>query len=177
MGRLYAERIWRDGDHAPLAGDRAAEAEPEIAFHLARPLAAGGDPLASLGAAHAAAEIVRPSHPDPFRLGPGFIVADNAAGLGALIGPAIPLADLAAPEAITVALATGGGMATSGQADAVLGNPLAALVWLAGKVGGLPAGAWVLSGSMAPAIALEPAAGGGVLRLDAGRYGTATLRF
>ncbi len=177
MGRLYAERIWRDGDHASLAGDRPAEAEPEIAFHLARPLSAGGDPLASIGAAHAAAEIVRPSHPDPFRLGTGFIVADNAAGLGALIGPPIPLAVLAAPDQIVVSLATDGGKATMGQADAVLGNPLAALAWLAGKLGGIPAGSWVLSGSMAPAIPLEPVQGGGALVLDAGRYGTATLRF
>ncbi|MFL0670235.1 MAG: 2-keto-4-pentenoate hydratase [Erythrobacter sp.] len=177
MGRLYAERIWHHGDRAVLAGDRPAEAEPEIAFHLARPLAAGGDPLASIGAAHAAAEIVRPSHPDPFRLGTGFIVADNAAGLGALIGPPIPLAELATPERIAVSLAVDAGKSTTGQADAVLGNPLAALAWLAGKLGSIPAGAWVLSGSMAPAIPLQPAQGGGVLVLDAGHHGTATLRF
>lgn len=177
MGRIFAERIWHDGDLASLSGETPAEAEPEIAFHLARPLAAGGDPLASIGAVHAAAEIVRPSHPDPFRLGTGFIVADNAAGLGALIGPPIALADLAAPERIAVSLAVEGGKSTAGQADAVLGNPLAALVWLAGKLGSIPAGAWVLSGSMAPAIPLEPVQGGGTLALDAGRYGTATLRF
>lgn len=177
MGRLYAERIWHDSDHVPLTGDRPAEAEPEIAFRLARPLAAGGDPLASVGAAHAAAEIVRPSHPDPFRLGTGFIVADNAAGLGALIGPPIPLADLAAPERIAVALTIAGGGTTSGRADAVLGNPLTALAWLAGKLGTIPAGAWVLSGGMAPAVPLEPGAGGGVLLLDAGPYGNAALNF
>lgn len=177
MGQLYAERIWRDGETADLSGERPAEAEPEIAFRLARPLAAGGDPPASIGAVHAAAEIVRPSHPDPFRLGVGFILADNAAGLGALIGPEIPLAALTAPETIGVALSVPGGAATEGRADAVLGNPLAALAWLAQALGQVPAGAWVLSGAMGPAIPLEPASGGGRLILDAGNHGTATLRY
>ena len=177
MGRLHAERIWHDGALADLAGERSAEAEPEVAFLLARPLAAGDDPLASIGAVHAAAEIVRPSHSDPFRLGVGFIVADNAAGLGALIGPAIPLERLADPASITVTLAVEGGVATEGRADAVLGNPLAALDWLAARLGTVPAGSWVLSGAMGPAVPLVSEAGGGVLRLDAAPFGTATLRF
>lgn len=177
MGRLYAERIWHDGDRADLSGERPAEAEPEIAFHLAQSLAAGDDPLAAIGAVHAATEIVRPSHPDPFRLGAGFIVADNAAGLGALIGPVIPPEALAAPERIALSLAVEGGAATEGRADAVLGNPLAALAWLAQRLGGIPAGAWVLSGAMARAIPLERGPDGGQMTLDAGPYGTATLRF
>jgi 2-keto-4-pentenoate hydratase len=178
IGRLFAERIWHDGDAADLSGDRPAEAEPEIAFRFARPLAAGGDPLASIGAVHAAAEIVRPSHPDPFRLGAGFIVADNAAGLGALIGPEIPVEVLGAPEKVAVVLSVPGGAVSEGRADAVLGNPLNALAWLAQTLGEVPAGAWVLSGGMAPAISLEPGAGGERrLLLDAGPYGTVTLRF
>lgn len=177
MGQLYAERIWHDGDIADLSGECPVEAEPEIAFRLATPLVAGADPLASIGAVHAAAEIVRPSHPDPFRLGVGFIVADNGAGLGALIGPELPLAMLAAPEAIGVALSGPGGAATEGRADAVLGNPLAALVWLAQTLGEVPAGSWVLSGAMGPAIPLVPGEGGGRLILDAGPYGSAVLRF
>ncbi len=177
-GRVYAERIWRNGDTADLSGERAAEAEPEIAFRLARPLVAGGDPLACIGAVHAAAEIVRPSHPDPFRLGAGFIVADNAAGLGALIGPEIPLAALAAPDQVAVGISVPGGAATEGRADAVLGNPLAALAWLAQTLGEVPAGAWVLSGAMGPAISLASGATGErQLLLDAGPHGTATLRF
>jgi 2-keto-4-pentenoate hydratase len=172
MGRLYAERIWRDGDMADLSGERPAEAEPEVAFRLERALVAGEDPLAAVGEAYAAAEIVRPSHPDPFRLGAGFIVADNAAGLGALIGPPIPLDALAAPGEIAVSL-TCGEASTSGHADAVLGNPLAALAWLAGKLGVVPAGSWVLSGAMARAIPLA----GDRLVLGAADHGSAILRF
>jgi 2-keto-4-pentenoate hydratase len=175
MGRLFSQRIWYDGDRADLAGDRPAEAEPEIAFLLARPLEAGGDPLASIGEARAAAEIVRPSHDEPFRLGAGFIVADNAAGLGALIGPAIPLDRLSAPESLSVTLAVKGGASCTGSAEAVLGNPLEALRWLAGRLGRIPAGSWVLSGAMARAIQLTGSAGEGELTLDAGEFGRAGL--
>lgn len=177
MGRLFAERMWHDDDMADLGGDRPAEAEPEIAFLLARALFAGADPLDAIGEARAAAEIVRPSHDEPFRLGAGFIVADNAAGLGALIGPPIPLDRLAEPEGIEVALAVAGGARCAGTADAVLGNPIAALSWLATKVGEIPAGSWVLSGAMARAIPLEGDPGEGRLLLDAGAFGTACLLY
>jgi 2-keto-4-pentenoate hydratase len=177
MGRLYAERIWHDGDTADLAGDRPAEAEPEIAFLLGRSLKAGEAVSGAIAEARAAAEIVRPSHPEPFRLGPGFIVADNAAGLGALIGPPIPLAHLATPHAIRVSLADAGGGRCEGSADAVLGDPLAALAWLARRLGEIPAGAWVLSGAMARAIVLDGRLGEGHLQLDAGEFGTASLRY
>ncbi len=176
-GRLFAERLWIDGDLAPLGGDRPAEAEPEIAFRLARDLVAGEPPLAAVGEMRAAAEIVRPSHPQAFELGAGFIVADNAAGLGALLGPVLPLALLDDPRALRVSLAVEGGAATEGTADAVLGNPLAALAWLAEAIGCLPGGSWVLSGSMARAVPLIGPPGAGLLRLDAGPHGQTVLRF
>ncbi|MEQ5787188.1 hypothetical protein J3454_04710 [Erythrobacter sp. NFXS35] len=177
IGRLYAERIWHDGAIADLSGERPAEAEPEIAFRLGESLAAGDDPRGAIAEVRAAAEIVRPSHSDPFRLGVGFIVADNAAGLGALIGPAIPVERLFEPEKLVVSLTVNGGKTCEGRADAVLGNPLEALAWLARRVGVIPGGSWVLSGGMAPAIPLERSGGEGRLLLDAGPYGAAGLRF
>jgi len=177
VGRLFAERIWHDGDLADLSGDRCAEAEPEVAFLLGRTLAGGEPALGSIAEMRAAAEIVRPSHDDAFRLGAGFIVADNAAGLGALIGPAIPLDLLETPGDIRIALSDEGGETCEGTADAVLGNPLEALAWLAGHLGEIPAGSWVLSGAMARAIPLAAKGGQGLLELDAGPFGTAVLRY
>lgn len=177
MGRLFSQRIWHDGERADLSGDRPAEAEPEIAFLLAHPLEAGDDPLAAIGEARAAAEIVRPSHDEPFRLGAGFIVADNAAGLGALIGPPIPLGRLSEPETIAVTIEVRGGGRCTGSADAVLGNPLEALRWLAARLGRIPAGSWVLSGAMARAIPLDSPTGEGELTLDAGEFGKASLAY
>ena len=60
----------------------------------------------------------------------------------------------------------------TGRADAVLGDPLRALSWLAGALGEVPAGAWVLTGAMARAIRVPP---GGSLRLDADEFGAAVL--
>lgn len=171
-GRLFAERVWRNGGRADLAGDRPAEAEPEVALVMARDLVAGGDPRAAIGAVHAAAEIVRPSHGAPFRLGVGFIVADNAAGLGVLLGPALPMAVLDAPEQLSIGLRGTDGAETRGTADAVMGNPLEALAWLARVLGVVPAGSLVMTGAMARAV---PIAGNGLLVLEAGAHGTATL--
>lgn len=176
-GRLFHERIWFDGDVADLSGEYPAEAEPEIAFRLAHALEAGSDPLGAIGEAHAAAEIVRPSHPRALQLGAGFIVADNAAGLGALIGPSIPLDLLAAPHRLSVTARVEGGADSTGTADAVLGNPLQALAWLATALGTIPAGSWVLTGAMARAVPLVRGDAGGRLQLDAGPWGQASLRY
>jgi 2-keto-4-pentenoate hydratase len=173
-GRLFAERIWRDGDHAVLPGDRLPEAEPEVALLLAHDLPAGADPVPMIGAVRLAAEIVRPSHPRPFEQGVGFIVADNAAGLGALLGPEVPVGALSEPATLQVRLLLDDVPMTEGSADAVLGNPLQALLWLAAAVGGLPAGTWVLTGAMARAVAV-PA--GARLTVDGGRFGMASASF
>ncbi|MFN7176032.1 MAG: hypothetical protein ACK4MX_04000, partial [Thermaurantiacus sp.] len=110
-GRLFAERIWRDGDRVVLPGDRLPEAEPEIAVLLARDLPPGADPRPAIGEVRAAAEIVRPSHARPFDLGAGFIVADNAAGLGAFLGPEVPPSALDAPGSLRVELWIHGALA------------------------------------------------------------------
>ncbi|MEE4155268.1 MAG: hypothetical protein V2I27_14010 [Erythrobacter sp.] len=177
IGRVYAERLWRDGDRADLSGDRVAEAEPEIAFRLERPLASGAPVLGAIGEVRAAAEIVRPSHANAFALGAGFIVADNAAGVGALIGPSLPIELLQTPETLCVSLKNERGDTCEGSADEVLGNPLEALAWLAQHLGEIPAGSWVLSGAMARAIPLSAQPGMGQLVLDAGEFGTARLGY
>ncbi len=173
-GRLFAERIWSDGAAIAVPGVRPPEAEPEVAIRLALPLAPGADPRPAIGAVRLAAEIVRATHADPFALGPGFIVADNAAGLGALLGPPLPPAALDQPAAIVATLSVDGGPATRGSADAVLGSPLAALGWLAATLGGLAAGQWVLTGAMARAIPVPP---GATLRLDGGALGATSASF
>jgi 2-keto-4-pentenoate hydratase len=172
FGRLFAGRVWHDGERCGAPGERDLEAEPEVALRLGRPLAPGDDPLGAVAQAWLAAEIVRPSHPRPFDHGAGFIVADNAAGVGALLGPELPLEALDEPATIEARLSVEDGTETSGNAEAVLGNPLHALAWLAAEAGGLPAGALVLTGAMARAI---PVPRGCILRLDGGRWGSARL--
>jgi len=159
-GRLYFERIWREGD-VTIAGDRAVEAEPEIVLRVG----AGGAP----DAAWFGIELNRSSFADPFAHGAGAIVADNAASVGLLIGRPLPLAALDDPGALVAMLDADGTEVTRGAADAVLGNPRTALAWLAGVVDLRP-GDFVATGAMARSAIV---ARGTVLTLDGGRYGSA----
>lgn len=171
-GRLYHERMFADGGVIDLGDDLMAE--PEILLVLGRDLGPGEDPLPAVARAAFAAEIVRPTRADAFEQGPGFIVADNAAGLGVLVGPVLPLAALGDPAAIHALLAVVGGDRSQGSADAVLGDPLRALAWLARATGGLPAGSAVMTGAMARAVAVPR---GATLTLDCGAFGRASARF
>lgn len=166
-GRLFA--LWQDGATIDLSGDRPVEVEPEILFVLGPDL----QPVA----AHFGVEFNRPSLADPFAQGAGAIVADNAASLGVLVGPSLPLADLDAPEALLARLEIDGVRMAEGSADAVLGNPLRALdalrIALADDPRGLCAGDIVASGAMCRSVLIGR---GQALRLDTGRWGAAAVR-
>jgi len=127
-GRLYG--CWHDGAVVITPGDRPVEVEPEIIVRL-------GDGLEPV-AAWVGVEFNRPSFADPFALGVGAIVADNAASLGVLIGPSLPLAALEAPERLTARLRVDGAVVGEGRADAVLGDPRRALDWLERALAGTP---------------------------------------
>lgn len=159
-GRLFAERIFADG--AEIVAPAPVEAEPEVMLALGRDLPPDADPRPAVARAALTAELVRPTRPDPFEQGVGFIVADNAAAWGVLAGPDLPLEALGDPAGIR-AMLTAGDARTEGAADAVLGDPLRALAWLARHLGGLRAGDVVMTGAMARAI---PVPAGATLTLD-----------
>ena len=171
FGRVFAGGVHRA--HAePLAfpGARAVEAEPEIVIEVGE----GGTPRA----AWFGVEIVRPSLTDAQTRGAGFIVADNAAHVALVLGPAIPLADLADPAALAVRLNVAGASAGGGSADAVLGDPRRALAWLAGALRrdprGLCAGDLIATGAMARSVVCPP---GTRLAVDCGRWGAFAVAF
>ncbi len=141
IGRVPASAL-----HAPglvaLVGDRDAEAEPEIVFRIG--------PEGAVEAVHLGLEVVRPSRDDAFQLGAGYIVADNAAHVGLVIGPRIDVGWLDAPENLTVMLQRNGEDVCAGSAAMVLGDPRHALDWLA-SAHRLQPGDWIASGAMARA--------------------------
>lgn len=161
-GRLFAERIWGEGDVA-LTGDRPVEVEPEVVLRVGPDLAPD--------AAWLGIEVNRPSFADPFAHGPGAIVADNAASVGLLLGPALPLAALADPAAIVAAIHADGVEVARGRADAVLGGPRVAYAWLRGQVD-LRSGDLVATGAMARSALVVC---GTMLTIDGGAYGRATF--
>jgi 2-keto-4-pentenoate hydratase len=157
-GRVFATGLWQDGAQVELVGDRAAEAEPEIFLRVGR------DPGATLQVGDIAEvrlglEINRPSHPEAIRLGATFIVADNAAHVGLVIGPEISFDLLADPAAVTVRLLRNGELASQGTAEAVLGNPIGSAEWLvalrAGTTRPLRAGDWIATGAMCRSCGFE----------------------
>jgi len=166
-GRLFG--MWHDGETADVPGARPIEIEPEILFTL-------GDDLMPVAVAFGV-ELNRPSFADPFGLGVGAIVADNAASLGVLLGPALALADLDAPAALVATLAIDGVTVGTGSADAVLGNPRHALdalrAQLAGDARGLRPGDVIATGAMCRSVEIVR---GQTLTIDAGRWGRASLR-
>jgi 2-keto-4-pentenoate hydratase len=108
----------------------------------------------SLDQARAAIDVVYPSLEiietrGPFTEQIALALADNAQQKTVILGAPSPLpADLAAVEAC---VSINGETVATGTGDAVLGNPLNSIVWLAGKLGaygrGLKAGEIVMTGS------------------------------
>lgn len=166
FGRLFAR--WADGSTVRLAGDRAVEAEPEIIVRLGADL--------TPDAAWFGVEFNRSSFADPFGLGAGAIIADNAASLGVLVGPPLPLAALADPAELVARLLVDQRQAGIGSAADVLGNPLVALDWLRGAlVGdarGLQPGDLVATGGMCRSAL---AAKGATVTVDAAGFGRASV--
>lgn len=166
-GRLFA--AWQDGAAIRFPGARPVELEPEILFTLG--------PDLQPESARFGIEFNRPSFADPFTLGAGSIVADNAASLGVLLGPVIPLAALDDPASLVAHIDIDGQRVATGSADAVLGNPRTALealrTALANDPRGLQPGDIIATGAMCRSALLAP---GQTVRLDAGVWGSATAR-
>jgi len=164
-GRLFA--AWQDGATIRFPGDRPVEVEPEILFTLG--------PDRQPESARFGIEFNRPSFADPFTLGAGSIVADNAASLGVLLGPVIPLAALDDPASLVASLDIDGQCVATGSADAVLGDPCIALeclrTALATDPRGLQPGDIIATGAICRSALLVP---GQRVRLDAGSWGSAT---
>ena len=167
-GRLHRERLWRaDGERivaVVLPGDRPVEVEPEVVLRVGPDLAPD--------AAWFGIEVNRPSFADPFAHGVGAIVADNAASVALLLGPALPLAALGDPAALTATIAVDGVVIAGGSADAVLGDPRRAYGWLRGCVDLRP-GDLVATGAMGRSAVVGRSA---LLVLDAPGFGAARFR-
>ena len=133
--------------------------EPEIGLRLGRRLTAPcsvDDVLGACDAALACLEVV-----DSVWAGYQFTLEDNTAdgssAAWAIVGPALPLDDLAA---LDVALLVDGDVVERGTGAAASGHPAAGVVWLAEQLAepglALEAGDLVITGGLTRAWPLEP---------------------
>ncbi len=90
----------------------------------------------------------------------GDTIADNASSAGYVLGPERVKPDEIDLKSITARLMCNGQQVAEGRSDAVLGNPVTAVAWLANKVASfgvtLEAGHVILPGSVHRAIDVHP---------------------
>ena len=155
--------------------------EVEVGFVLGADLPGAGctedDVLAATAALAPAIELIDSRIAD-WKIGLADTIADNASSAGFVLGPArVPPGALDVRK-IEAALRRNGEVVAEGRSDAVLGNPVTAVAWLARKVADfgvrLRAGNIVLPGSCTKAIDVRP---GDKFRADFSGLGTVSLNF
>lgn len=181
FGVLFDDMAYADGDVVPMSGLLAPKAEAEIAFVLADDLVDG--PLdveqvaAAIGYAAVALEICD-SRIANWDIRFGDTVADNASAGRYVLGAAHKsLADFS-PVDSTMSMSINGVECSGGTGADCLGDPLAAVAWLAraARDFGQPlrAGQVILSGALGP---MRPVAAGDEVSVHVSGLGTLTTRF
>jgi 2-keto-4-pentenoate hydratase len=165
FGVLFDDMAFHAADEIPMSRLLQPKIEAEIAFVLAEDLVEG--PLdvpqvaAAVETAHAALEVVD-SRIQGWDITITDTVADNASsGLFVMSPESATLAEFS-PVACTMALRADDDILSAGSGDACLGNPLAALAWLARAAREydqpLTAGQIILSGALGPMVTVAPGA-------------------
>lgn len=180
FGVLLDRMHFADGEIIPFSTLLQPRAEVELAFVLAADVDGGVGPealRAAVAYASPAIEIVD-SRVRDWDIAITDTVADNASSGAFVLGDArVGLADFE-PRDVTMTLVRDGEEVSSGTGAACLGDPLAALAWLARTAAQygepLHAGDIVLSGALGP---LVPVAPGQVFTATISSLGTVTARF
>lgn len=155
--------------------------EPEIAFLLRDSLRGPGvtvdDVYAATEAVAVALEIVDSRIAD-WQLTLADTVADNASSGAVAIGDWVPYTDDLALPGILASLSVNGAEVATGTGDAVMGDPAAAVAWLANALAEydteLSAGQFVMSGSFTTAAFVRR---GDITSTTIGYLGTVCLAF
>lgn len=184
-GRMFRGSLMTSPARLPAGRYRPCLVEPEIAFLLGRDLPPRGRPyaLAEVRAAvatlHPAMEIASSAFGEErwYDAPLPAMVADNASHAGLVLGEG--RRDFAAEElpALRVEVYVDGLRHGVGSGANALGNPLAALTWLANHLSrqglGLRQGEAVTTGLLAPFVRLMP---GGRAEAFYGRFGACRVR-
>jgi 2-keto-4-pentenoate hydratase len=181
FGVLFDDMQIDDGGTIPVARLLQPRVEAEIAFVLAEDLASGpfdAEGVRSAVAYAVAAIEVVDSRVAGWDITFGDTVADNASSGLFVLGRERRTLDDLEPAEVSMTMTVDGGLESSGDGRACLGDPLNALAWLATtalELGDpLRAGEVVLSGALGPMHPLLP---GSVVRADLSGLGSVAVRF
>jgi 2-keto-4-pentenoate hydratase len=183
-GRLYERCLVASGAVLDIAPMRMRAAEAEFAFRFARDLTTTGpaptrsEVLAAAGELIPAIEVPDSRFTDFLAAGLPSMVADALCCGHLVLGPPVPAWRGDELAGRTVVMRRGGEIVARGSGADVLGDPIAALVWLAGQLqaAGTPLrrGDIVTTGACTPA---HPVAAGDELVADFGGLGEVRVRF
>lgn len=167
----------------PVPADRYCypRVEVEVGFVLGKTLPGAGcteeDVLAATAYVTPAIELIDSRIRD-WDIKIADTIADNASSAGYVLGPERIAPGELDLTAITARLTRNGEQVAEGRSDAVLGNPVTAVAWLANKVASfgvtLEAGHVILPGSVHRAVDVRP---GDSFRADFEALGSVTLDF
>lgn len=180
FGPVFASGVFRDGAELPVDRFIAPRMEAEIGVVLDRDLT-GPDctPAEALSASRglvAALEIVDSRIVD-WRIKLADTVADLASnGAIALSSVVVPIEGFD-PRLLGMVFSKNGEVVATGAGAAALGDPLAAVAWLANTLAPmgvtLPAGSVIMTGALHAMVPVSP---GDVFRADFDRLGPITIR-
>ena len=162
FGVLFDDMRYPTGSRVPYARLLQPKVEAEVAFELAGDIDDAADPAAvraAVALAYPALEIVD-SRVANWTISITDTVADNASSGVFVIGaPGVPL-HAVEPASVRMSMTRNGVEVSAGTGRDCLGDPLAALAWLAATAiefgSPLRAGDLVLSGALGPMVAAEP---------------------
>jgi 2-keto-4-pentenoate hydratase len=184
-GRLLKERVLENGAVISLRGNLMRVAEAEFAFRFRRDLEKRkqsyslDEVLSAVESLHAAIEVPDSRYEDYRVVGAPQLIADNACACWFILGPPVEANwrefDLAKHK---VDGYRNGELISSGSGANVLGDPRAALAWIADELSqfgdGLLAGQVVTTGTCITPIPVAP---GDHVRMDFGAFGSVEARF
>jgi 2-keto-4-pentenoate hydratase len=134
--------------------------EPELCLRVTQPLAgdvAVADARSAIDVVYPSLEIIETRGDLTAQI--AVAMADNAQQKTIILGNPVPLGDLAL-DSVAATIRINDQTVATGQGDAVLGNPLNSVVWLARKLPefgrGIRAGDLIMSGSFTRQFPLQP---------------------
>jgi 2-keto-4-pentenoate hydratase len=184
-GCLLSARALEGGARISLAGNNMQVAEAEFAFRMGRPLPkraqsySVAEVLAAVATLHPAIEVPDSRYQDFTRVGAAQLIADVACACWFMIGPAT-CADWRAIDLAQHAVAAyrNGALAAQGSGVNVLGDPRAALAWIANELctygEGLRAGDVVITGTCLTPVLVSV---GDSVKADFGDFGVLEVGF
>jgi 2-keto-4-pentenoate hydratase len=183
-GRLFKRFAHIDGAKLPAGHLHMRVAEAEFAFKMAQDLPPRGDPYSqdevmdAVDTLHLAIEVPDSRYEDFAAIGAPSLVADDSCAAYFILGPEARIWKLADLPTHKVTAHKNGEIVAEGSGANVLGDPRAALTWIANDLQGrgdfLRAGEIVTTGTCVKPVAIAP---GDSIVMDFGALGTVRASF